>query len=186
MKLDQNLGAVEAKTVGAFLPEGVFECKVKEVRWGRSAQKGTLYLELVWECIDGDLKGSTARERKFLTDGTLPYFKGWSQSVMNVTLNSNSINEALYVNRVAQIKIVKFTPEGYDKERTDVNSFKTTNLKWFEAYNKPVDGSQGAKNETPNSIKPDDSNGGNSGGGNSGHDEFRQSYQPPSDYDLPF
>jgi len=185
MDLGINFGQEEAKAAPSFLPAGNFPCISRDVKWGRSAAKGTPYMEIEWECVKGEHKGGKTRERKYITPGTAPYFKGWSENTMNVAVDSTVINEKVYSNRVADVQVKKtgtgeYDTEGTEKMKTEVDSFK--NAEYFDKKNTPISASHGAQKGSIQSVVQDTygSNGGGSqaGVGNNAIDN--------SDDDIPF
>ena len=102
MQVPFDFSEVEPKTVHHFLPLGEFECQVKSVEMGRSKEKKTPFIKLTWRCIEpGAYKDKIAVEYKYITSGTAPYFKGWSEEVMNVYLNTTLLDEQLFCRRYA-------------------------------------------------------------------------------------
>ena len=186
MEVPFDFGQVEGKTLGDFLPEGQFECVCTEVKKGRSAKKGTPYWELHWECIDGgdEYEGGKAIERKYLTEGTAPYVKGWAESVMNVQLTSMAVNEQMFVGRKALVKVVEYTEmyQGEERDRKDVDSYYSEN---YGHHNKQADGSQGADTTSWKDLPQDQGAGG--GGGNGGYSNGGGNGQSSEEMDdLPF
>jgi|GEM_PF-2437834 len=182
MELPFDFGGVESKTLGEFLPEGKFECRVKEAKMKRSSRKGTPFIELTWECVEeGDLKGAVTIERKYLTKATAPYLKGWSHKVMNVHLGNKRINEKIYEGRFAKIVVQEYeeTYEGETKTRQNVDSWKSD---MYFKHNKEIDGSTNASNETIEDIPQEASVENNSSNdGDGGYNPADEDFD-----DLPF
>jgi len=159
MQFDTDLGKIESKEMGGFLPIGTYECKCTKVSFHRTAGKKTLYLKIEWESIGGE---GTTTEKKWITEASLPYLKGWSEGVMNVKFTGTLLNEKLYVGRHAKVQ-VQDKGEYEGKAMTEsISSFSEDN----GGRNKPVEGSTGASKEKADDVKVDVSK--NSGDADSG------------------
>lgn len=179
MILNLKLNEVESKQLGESLPLGQYECVCSDVRWGRSAQKGTLYLALTWKCVEeGEFKGQTVTEFKWITDGTLPWFKGWAEN-LGVLFKGSGINERAFVGRYARVNVDEEEQEQYDgsiKMRRKVESWRSNEN---GSHNKKIDGSHGAAQITPEQIQQDQSQ-------SSGYENRVDTTTSVTDDDVPF
>jgi len=143
-----NFNDHESKTGGNFLPVGKYPCKTIKTEAKRN-KNNKVYLELTWQCGSGDHEGATTKERKYLTLATAPYVKGWAKNVMNITLDSDRVNEKIFNNRYADV-VVK---QQDDNDRyTEADSFRSEEL--FN-YNKPAKASEGASQVRSSNLPSD-------------------------------
>ena len=157
MKIDTNFNNVDSKTMGDFLEIGTYpRCKSVSAKWTKS-RKGTLGLQITWE--DAETKGVT-NETRWLTAGTMPYFKGWAKDVLAIELDSDMINEKVFIGRYAKV-VVK--TQKNNPEYTETVSMENKELM---RHNKLTKASQGADSRMPSDIQEENqSNSGNNNGG---------------------
>jgi hypothetical protein len=180
MNLGRNMGGVEREDVTSFapnefLPVGRYKCKVIDVKWKRSKNKGTPYLNLLWQCVEGDQEGKVTFEQKFYTEGTVPYFKGWSEQIMLVMLSSHLLNEQLYKDRYAMVMV-----KGEDFNGKTVHRAQSFYDEDIVALNHIIDGKEGANKDILGDVSQE-AEGDFINNGPSDED-----IPPPGDEDLPF